>query len=263
MSEEYIFDTGSELGKQQVDFIQVLLDTATVAALEEVAVAPGMRCLEVGAGGGSIARWMADRVGDTGGVVAVDLDTTHVENQPNIEAHRHDITTGIPVDGTFDVIHTRQTLMHIAQRETVFKMLVEALAPGGWLIIGDFSARKLTPLSVPRESDRELWNRMQYLSHEVVGPARGMSFDWAHSVGTKMEEAGLINIDSTETSRTTRGGDSACQLHRNLNIQAEPLLAKAGATSEEMERYRELMLDPRFRAWFYQLICTRGQKPAA
>jgi hypothetical protein len=37
-------------------------------------------------------------------------------------------------------------------------------------------------------------------------------------------------------------------------------LRQAGATAEELTRYRELMRDPGFRAWFYQFVCTRGRK---
>ena len=37
---------------------------------------PGWRCAELGAGAGSMARWMADRVGESGSVTAIDRDTS-------------------------------------------------------------------------------------------------------------------------------------------------------------------------------------------
>lgn len=71
-----------------------------------------------------------------------------------------------------------------------------------------------------------------------------------------------MNVAAREFSLTTVGGSPGCLLHRNLDIQAEPLLLQAGATAEELKRYQDLMLDPGFRAWFYQVVYTWGQKPA-
>ena len=57
---------------------------------------PGTRCLEVGAGGGSVAFWLAEQVGQSGVVVATDLETDFLESEasshPGMEVLRHDIT---------------------------------------------------------------------------------------------------------------------------------------------------------------------------
>ena len=42
-------------------------------------VQPGWRCLEVGAGRGSMAVWLAERVGDRGHVVATDIDVSYLK----------------------------------------------------------------------------------------------------------------------------------------------------------------------------------------
>jgi hypothetical protein len=59
--------------------IEATRDHGTRALLERLGIGPGLRCLEVGAGGGSIAAWMADQAGDGGHVLATDIDTTHLE----------------------------------------------------------------------------------------------------------------------------------------------------------------------------------------
>src|SRR5215216_2358713 len=41
--------------------------------IAQLGIARGWRCLEVGAGAGGVARWMAERVGPSGTVTAVDL----------------------------------------------------------------------------------------------------------------------------------------------------------------------------------------------
>ncbi|HZE37174.1 MAG TPA: methyltransferase domain-containing protein [Stackebrandtia sp.] len=263
MSEKpYIFDTkGTDIGRQHLSYVETIFDRTSTQFLEEIDIKPGQRCLDVGAGAGSITRWMADKVGDQGKVVALDKNVGYIEETANIETHECDVIEGLPVDGTFDVIHVRLLLMHLPQREAIFKTLVDALAPGGWLVIGDFNGRPQTAIEVPKESDRKVWEHVMYLSHGVVSPAMGIDFDWALTVSRHMEEAGLNTIDALEYSNTVRGGSAGCMMHLNLNMQAEPLLRKHGATTEEIERYRELMVDPHFSAWFYHFILTRGQKP--
>ena len=56
-------------------------------------VQPGWRCLEVGAGRGSIAVWLAEQVGPSGHVVATDVDVRYLErlNLPNLEIRQHNI----------------------------------------------------------------------------------------------------------------------------------------------------------------------------
>jgi hypothetical protein len=51
-------------------------DPLTVSQLEAIGVGEGWYWLGVGAGGGSITRLLAERVGCTGSVLAVDLDTS-------------------------------------------------------------------------------------------------------------------------------------------------------------------------------------------
>jgi SAM-dependent methyltransferase len=257
MSTEYLLATGSDLRRDYLTYLAQLLDDTTVACLDATGIGPGGRCLDIGAGGGSITRWLAGR---TGSVVAVDLDVTHLDAGAGVVVHRHDLDDGLPDDGPFDLIHARMTLVHLSRREEVLGWLVDALAPGGWLVVGECSDRPLTALAAPSPADLTLWARMQHLSHDVVGRARGISLGWAHEVDSRMAAAGLVDVKSVEYSRTTAGGEVGCLLHANLNRQAESELRQAGATGAELARYRELMHDPRFRAWFYQFVCTRGRK---
>ncbi|WP_157996389.1 class I SAM-dependent methyltransferase [Kribbella sp. VKM Ac-2569] len=255
----YIFDTGSELGRHHLDHLGNLIDAPTHWCLERRGLSPTARCLEIGAGSGRIANWLAARTGE---VVAVDIDTAQLTDlAANVEVRKHDVRDGLGVDGPFDLIHARLVLMHIPEREQIFAELVNALAPGGLLVIGDFTGRRLHPISAPSAEDRALWARMQYLSHEVVGPAGGISLTWAGGTAARMTAAGLTDVHTMEYSETTAGGTDGCLLHRNLNEQAEPLLLAAGATPDELARYRELMTDPSFTAWFYQFLCTSGVRP--
>src|ERR1700754_4277364 len=64
-------------------------------------VQPGWRCLEVGAGRGSMAIWLAEQVGPEGHVVATDMDTRYLArlDVPNLEVLQHNI-----LDDPLDVL---------------------------------------------------------------------------------------------------------------------------------------------------------------
>ncbi|WP_177155061.1 class I SAM-dependent methyltransferase [Glycomyces harbinensis] len=262
---QYLFKTGSDLGLQHMNFLAEIFDRHTFGVLDPIAVRAGQRCLDLGAGGGSVTRRLADQVGPTGEVVAIDIDTTHLTDGPPIAVHRHDINDGLsgPIAGPYDLIHARLTLTHLPRRDAIFTELVDALAPGGWIVIGDASGRPLSVLSARSEQDVAVWKRIQHLSHEVVSPAGGIDFGWAHRIDDAMAGAGLTNVHGIEVSETVNGGSPGALLHAALNLQArEPLLA-AGAEPRELERYQELTRDPEFRTWFYQFICLRGRKAPA
>ena len=71
----YIFDNAAEEPTtQRFASLEALYDPRTIRFLEATGVGPGWRCLEVGGGSGSIAAWLADRVGGAGHVLVTDID---------------------------------------------------------------------------------------------------------------------------------------------------------------------------------------------
>ena len=116
--------------------ISEIFDAATERRLTALGLTTGWNCLEVGAGGGSIARWLSDRVGDTGRIVATDIDTAFLDtiDRPNLEVVRHDVTRDPLPPAAFDLAHTRMLLIHLPDPDVVLKRLAAALKPGGWLV---------------------------------------------------------------------------------------------------------------------------------
>ena len=114
--------------------LEEVSDPATTMRMGALGIAPGWHCLEVGAGGGSIARWMAGHVGPTGRVVATDLDPVFVEELPrdNLVALRHDIATEDLPGESFDLVHCRDVLMHVSNARAALNRMVGAPRPGGF-----------------------------------------------------------------------------------------------------------------------------------
>ena len=95
--------------------------------------------MDVGAGAGSIVRWLSNRVGPTGHVVAADMDTRFLTDLTgdNVEVRRLDITQDELEADTYDLIHARAMLMHLDDPAEVVRRMARALAPGGWLLVED------------------------------------------------------------------------------------------------------------------------------
>ena len=255
-----IFNTGSDHGGTQVQCLQEIYDAPTTEMLGGTGMRPGWRCLELGAGGGSIARWMADRV-TPGEVVAVDVDTSRLEVGADVRVVEHDIRDGLPVDAPFDIIHARLVLMHMPQRAKILEMLAEALSPGGWLVLGDFGPSLPAALTAPDCDTFLAFDRMVEVGHGVVGPTAGQSLDWGLECGAQMERYGLVDVHSRVHSFSFDGGDTGARYMHSLMRQVEQPLLDAGLTQEELDHGHSVLVDPRFRGWFYQFVGTRGRKP--
>ena len=91
-------------------------------------------CLEVGGGGASITRWMADRVGPRGLVVSVDIDDRYMKDLPTNCEFRHTSVVDGDIGDGYDLIHARSVLAHITERDAVVDRLAGRLVPGGVLV---------------------------------------------------------------------------------------------------------------------------------
>lgn len=148
-STAYPLDNAHGKADTRMEILARMFDGPTQRALERVGVSSGWHCLEVGGGGGSVARWLAARVGATGRVLCTDINTRIIESHPagipNLEVKVHDIA-GDPLPArSFDLVHARLVLIHVIERERALVRMVEALKPGGWLVIEDFDSASMRP----------------------------------------------------------------------------------------------------------------------
>ncbi len=143
----YLLDNARRETSKRFDALSVLYDRDTIRHLENRGVSEGWSCLEVGGGGGSIAAWLAERVGSTGSVLVTDVDPRYLEflRAQNVEVRRHNIATDPLPERAFDLIHVRLVLMHVREREQALARLVAALKPGGWLVDEEYDSASLLP----------------------------------------------------------------------------------------------------------------------
>lgn len=133
----YTSPTDVELFRDRAVALAQMLDPGTERLLEHFGVGDGWRCLEAGAGPGSIARWLSDRVGSRGLVTALDLHPQLLDGiaRPNVEVVGHDLTSELPLPGAYDLVHARWILHWLPNPRVVLARLAGALAPGGLLLV--------------------------------------------------------------------------------------------------------------------------------
>jgi 2-polyprenyl-3-methyl-5-hydroxy-6-metoxy-1,4-benzoquinol methylase len=117
--------------------LEAVFDPTTTRHLEMLGVFEGWKCLEIGAGAGSVTQWLSMRVGSAGQVVATDIDTRFLQQLhiPNVEIRQHDIVSDALEAGHYDLAHCRNVLMHLLEPEKALKRMAAAVRSGGWLVI--------------------------------------------------------------------------------------------------------------------------------
>lgn len=259
MPTEYVFDSASDLGDEQIRSLSAMYDDVTATVLDGIGVRSGQTCLDIGAGSGSVATMLAERVAPDGSVIATDLESEHLSTGPGVTVLTHDINDGVPPGGPYDLIHARLVLMHLEARERLLPMLAGGLNPGGWLAVGDLGARLPRAIEAPSPADAAIFERVIRIGMTLLAPKVGMSTTWADQLHRSMSDAGLIDVQTRRIARTCGGGSPGCLLFRSYARQHEGLLQEVGVSGDEIGRFVELMSDPRMRVEFFELIYVSGR----
>src|SRR5215470_13250338 len=126
MPKEYLLDNAWQQQRARLAGLEAWFDPGTIRHLESLGVAAGWSCWEVGAGGGSIAEWLARHVGPSGQVFATDLDTRFVGqlDYPNLTVRRHNILADTPPQAAFDLVHARFVIEHLDDRMGALRQML-------------------------------------------------------------------------------------------------------------------------------------------
>ncbi|GAA0981631.1 hypothetical protein GCM10009555_050080 [Acrocarpospora macrocephala] len=257
----YVFDNDGAHSADQHRCLADLLDPLTFERLARTGVTAGWHCLEIGAGGGSVARWLAERVAPQGSVLATDIKPGLIPAHPGLTVTRHDIVHDPLPDAGFDLVHARLVLSHLPDRQHVLARLLRALRPGGWLQLDEIDITHWPALLTPDEQARELYET--YLTTlATVLDAVGADPTWGRSVAQAVAEAGFTNVDPACKTEVWGPDSPGLGLLISNSHHLEAQLLAAGMTSAQLTGVRKLMAEPGFRAVSFTVHSVHARRPA-
>jgi SAM-dependent methyltransferase len=262
----YGFDHAWEGERDRMALAELFLDPVTVRHLELLGVSEGWRCLEVGAGAGSVARWLCRRVGASGRVLATDIDTRVVEalaaedlcREGSLEVRRHDIVADDPLPGGFDLAHARLVLQHLPGREEALKRMAAAVEPGGWVLAEELDFASSTPAS---PHGGEAFQGVERAIHQLLS-LTGFEPACGRRLPGLLESAGLVDVQCSGGLSVVAGGSPIAVWQAQTFEALGPRLVASGlATEPEIRRAVSLLTDPGFSLMTPALISARGRRP--
>jgi ubiquinone/menaquinone biosynthesis C-methylase UbiE len=254
---EYVYDQTWAEERERLAGIERLWDPGTRALMERLGVGSGWRCLEVGAGGGSMVEWLAERVGRDGAVLATDVYTKFLEaiDRPNVEVREHDVLAEELPEAEFDLAYARLVAEHLGP--DVIARVVPAIKPGGVLLLEDYDFASATV-----HPENELFERVTDAIIQMMSAA-GFDPYFGRRLVAEMTKAGLAEVEAEGRVRLIRGGTEETAFYR-LSLQtlrqglvAQGLLedAEVDAGLEQLEDGANTFLSP-------ILVSAWGRRPA-
>jgi SAM-dependent methyltransferase len=239
--------------------LTTLRDPRTRELLARTGVGPGWRCLEVGAGSGTIAAWLGERVLPGGSVISLDVDTRfHGPAGPNVEIRQRDVTEGSLGRGEYDLVHARALLQHLHQREAVLDRMVEALAPGGWIALEEPDFALFL--------DQELPEPFATLSRASLRSSEQRS-GWDPFCGRRLlgwlRARGLEQCDASGYAWTMRGGTPSAEWYVAglARMRQAGMPAPGGLSPELVDRALSQARSPDFAILSPVSMAAVGRKP--
>ena len=230
---------GGQGGRERLRLLARVMRPTTEALFERAGVREGLRCLDVGCGGGDVSFDLARRVGPKGRVVGIDLDEVKLAaaraeaaaaGLANVEFRAVDIVAGnLPQPG-FDLVYARFLLTHLREPQPAVERLCGLLAPGGLMIVEDidFSGSFSHPPSWAFAAYVDLYRR--------AALARGVHPDIGPCLPGMLESSGLRPAEMHVVQPASPRGEVKLLSAATMEAIAEAVLAAGLATGAEIKR---------------------------
>jgi SAM-dependent methyltransferase len=231
----YVFDNAAPQAAARLAALAEVFDPGSRRHLLERGVGDGWRCLEIGGGLGTITRWLSERVGPSGSVLTTDIDPRHLRQLQlaNVEVLRHDVLTDPLPTGVFDLAIARLVLEHLPDPDVALAKMVNAVRPGGWVLVEDFEL--LAGVAADAHGGEERISRTMAAMRRVSAAA-GAHQRLGRSLASRLRAQGLTTVGTEGRILIWRGRTTGATLSRlNFEQLREPILATGLVTPAEFE----------------------------
>lgn len=259
-SERYsdvLFAHRAEGERERLTLLAEALDAQLVRRIEALAPGPEGRFLELGAGLGTMAGWLARRY-RSAQVVATDVSTSFLDelDEPNLTALRHDLTVDDFPDGSFAFIHTRWVLCNLPSRDADLRRIVRWLAPGGTLLVEEGG-------SYLEEARNATFRTTSMACLDAAMRRLGVDGHWACRFPAQLVELGLRDCGCDGNGPTWfHGGEPWALFWRESFGRTLPdALVAGGVTADEAAEGLAALVDPDFRDVGISTVAAWGRAP--
>ncbi len=254
---EYVLTKEWPGEEERLGLLEATVDELSTAAIRAAGIAPGARCLDVGAGSGSIARWFARETGDPALVVATDVDVRLLATleADGIGVLEHDVVVDDFPPHSFDVIHCRSVLEHLVAREEALARMTNWLAPEGVLVLVDCASSPLASSRHPVYRDAmQAWVDVLALT--------GTDYDWSRTFPIPLVRHGCRDVGAMVTSPVLHGGSPTARFWKlTLETLRERIVAAGLATDALVRDAQALLDDPDFWDLAPAFVAAWGRRP--
>jgi len=258
----YVFD-GTQVDSElkRLRMLEAVFDPGTRELVLAAGLDRGMRCLEIGAGAGSIAAWMAEVVGPTGQVAAVDLSTRFLQTTSvaNLAIHEADICTAELQPASFDIAHARFVFIHVPDWQIALTNVLRLLKPNGRLIVEepDFSVSRAVAGDPVR---RRAFGRVHEATRAMF-TTRHMDYAFGLTLPDIFTVRDLDMLTLENDAPIVRGGTPlASMMGLSAHQLREKYVATGLATAEDIECYRAFAADEKCWAIYHGTVRALGTK---
>jgi hypothetical protein len=194
--------------------------------------------------------------------LATDIDVSWTEPAAGgqLEVRRHDILQDPPPAETFDLVHARLVLVHLEDRATALRVMIDALRPGGWLVIEDADPA-LQPLACPDERGpaEELANRLRSQMRTLMAD-RGADLAYGRTLPRLLREHDLTDVTADAYFPIASPACAILEAATLHHVTAQ-LLAAQLATPAEIKTHLTNLTQGNLDLMLAPMITACGRKP--
>ena len=259
---------GGGKGKERLNLLSEVMFPSTSQLLRGVGLAPGMRCLDLGCGGGHVTRYMAGIVGDAGMVVGIDRDGEILElarrdvdasGLGNVELRCADVLA-IEEEGVYDLVYARFLLAHLSDPAKCVGAMLKACKPGGLIVIEDIECA--ASFCYPRSPAYERYVEL----YQQVLRRLGGNADIGPEIPGMLRRAGATGVQVNVVQPAHLEGPGKYMAPVTMRGVSGAVVAQGLASQEEVERIAaELELaaaDPETMISLPRIFQVWGRKPS-
>lgn len=135
---------GGDLGAERLSLLGSVKWPSTKALLDRIGLRPGVRCLDVGCGIGTVSLRMAEAVLPLGRVTGIDIDehcltlARSAAQQLGLDVEfRAGCASNLQDCALYDLVYGRFLLTHLSSAEKALQGMIRAARPGGQVVVED------------------------------------------------------------------------------------------------------------------------------